>query len=101
MARARVIKQPPLLAAPEHTIADVMALKALYDGRATPEQQQRAIIWIMKKACMIGGISYTPGDSSATDQKEGRRYVGIWINEFINEPVEEVRKRLKPTHEED
>lgn len=100
MQKVRLIKQLPYLAVPEHNLADVMALKAVYAGTATPEQQQRAMLWLLKKGCMIGGISETPGDEAATHHKEGRRFVGVCINDLINEPVDEIRKRLKPPTEE-
>jgi hypothetical protein len=92
--KASVIRRAPTLSLPVHELADIMALKALNNGEATPEQQIRALLWITKSVCMIGGLSYDPDNSTATYFNEGRRYVGVVLTNFIYEPVEHIRRRL-------
>jgi hypothetical protein len=59
--------------------ADVSAIQALVNGEATPDQQQRAIKWIIESACGTYDQSYWPGGEEGhrnTDFAEGKRFVG-------------------------
>jgi hypothetical protein len=60
-------------------VADVHAVRALFEGRADAYQQKQAIGWILQEACQFSGIC--PAD--ATDRQatifEGRRTVGMLI----------------------
>ena len=61
------------------TKADISAIKALSNGTANPEQQVRALKWIVEDAAMYYDLSYSPGGEDGrrdTDFAEGRRYVG-------------------------
>ncbi len=79
-------KPIPLLAFPEIDISDAYAIKALNSGTATAEQQKRALDWIIKKACMIGGISMRD-DPNFTSFNEGKRFVGTNILFVLSEPI--------------
>jgi hypothetical protein len=58
--------------------ADIAAMQALEKGTATPEQQKRALAWIIEKAAGVYEQSFWPGAEGArnTDFAEGRRFVG-------------------------
>lgn len=62
-----------------YEIADVAAVQALVSGTATPEQQQRALKWIIEVAAGTYDMSFYPGAEDGrrnTDFAEGRRFVG-------------------------
>jgi hypothetical protein len=81
----KAIKRTPILAFPDIDISEAVAIKALNAGTATADQQKRGLDWIIKKACMIGGISMTD-DPHHTSFNEGKRFVGANILFVINEP---------------
>ncbi len=67
--------------------ADAYALKALRDGEATPEQQVRALDWIVMTACETYNMSYRPGGPDGdrdTAFAEGKRFVGLQIVKMLN-----------------
>lgn len=64
---------------PSYDPADVSAIQALVVGNATPDQQKRALTWIIEKACATYNTSYRPGGLEGdrdTAFAEGRRFVG-------------------------
>lgn len=68
----------PWVPAP-YELADISAIQALHRGDATPDQQQRALKWIIESACATYDMSYFPGGEDAnrdTIFAEGRRFVG-------------------------
>jgi hypothetical protein len=67
---------------PQCEKADIAAVKALASGSANPEQQVRAIKWIVEEACMYYNLSFCPGGEDGrrdSDFAEGRRFVGAEI----------------------
>jgi len=64
---------------PAYELADIMAIKGLAAGTASPEQQQRAIKWIIENACATYDLSYRPTSDRDTSFAEGRRFVGLEI----------------------
>jgi hypothetical protein len=64
--------------------ADFVALKALQAGTATPEQQQRALKWLIENACGTYDLSYRPESDRETAFAEGRRFVGLQIIKALN-----------------
>lgn len=67
---------------PPYGIADVQAIRALIIGEATPDQQQRALRWIIEVAAGTYDQSFYPGAEDGrrnTDFAEGRRFVGNQI----------------------
>jgi len=71
------------LARPDYTEADVWAIRALHRGEATPEQQKRALAW-MVRAFGTHDTSMRPGDPHLTAFAEGRRHAGTTIVWMIN-----------------
>lgn len=64
---------------PPYELADVNALRGLANGTASPEQQQRALKWIIENACATYQLSYRPTSDRDTSFAEGRRFVGLQI----------------------
>lgn len=58
---------------------EMHAIKALFRGDASPEQQKTAIVWIVWKAAQTGDQSFYPANAHVTDFLEGRRSVGNQI----------------------
>lgn len=72
---------------------DQRALKALWTGTASPDQQKIAIKWVIQKAAQTFEISHDPASQRASDFAEGRRSVGLQITALIDGPMIE---KLKP-----
>lgn len=67
--------------------ADATAFQALARGNATPDQQKRALDWLVKKACRTYDMSYRPGgEDGARDTvfAEGQRSIGLQIVKLLN-----------------
>ena len=77
----RVTAPPPYLP-PEWLPADASAIQALVRGDATPEQQQRAINWIVYAAAATNDLEYRTEDRDHAFAS-GRRFVGLQINKMI------------------
>jgi len=77
-----------------YELADAMAIKALFEGTATSDQQTRALGWIIEKAADTHGLAYRPGGiegQRATDFASGKSYVGMQIIKMVKIP----KSRLK------
>lgn len=61
---------------PDYDKVDIVALQSVLRGEATPEQQRRALDWIITFAAATYDMSARPGDTHATYFAEGRRFVG-------------------------
>lgn len=73
--------------------AEVAAVKAVAAGNASPEQQKRALNWIIQKAARTYDEPFMPGQHDLTLNLLGRRNVGLQIVKLINVPV----KKLVPS----
>lgn len=62
-------------------LADADAIQAVDQGRASPEQQRRAMNYIINELCGYYDLSYRPGEDGRrdTDFAEGKRFVGAQI----------------------
>lgn len=60
MAKRSVLASPPL------EKADVAAIKAVYDGKATEAQQKRAMDTILQKICKIQDEPYCDNERDTT-----------------------------------
>jgi len=71
------------------------AIQALFDGRATPDQQRTALKWILDGACALYDLSYRPGPEGERDTSlaEGRRFVGLQIVKLSRLNLDIFRKR--------
>ena len=61
---------------------EAIAIKSLYKGEATPEQQRLALSVIVNKLCRTHDIPYIPGSQDQSAFLAGRALVGskiLWI----------------------
>lgn len=77
---------------PPYDLADISALKGLAAGTASPEQQQRALKWIVENACGTYQLSYRPTSDRDTSFAEGRRFVGLQIVKALHLDISILRK---------
>lgn len=79
------LKPKPILPANQPatwTPADARAIQALHAGEATPEQQKRALMWILVKGCGQGSNPFRLGGVDGqreTDFASGRLFVSDQI----------------------
>ena len=69
-----------------YTTADVGALKATWEGTATPDEMRQALQWIIAEAGQYGEISYRSekdGGALETAFAEGRRFVAQQVQKLI------------------
>lgn len=57
----------------------MIALRSLFRGMATSDQQRLALAWIVGSAAGVDSPSYSPGDATETAYMEGRRSVGLHV----------------------
>ncbi len=74
--------------------ADVAALQAWGNGKATADQQIRAFGYVLKTICDLYGMSYRPGADGDRDTSfaEGRRFVGNQILAVANTPLSKIKE---------
>lgn len=65
-------------------LADASAIQGLNAGTATPEQQKRALKWLIESACRTYDQTYFPGDPRDSDFAQGRRTVGLEIVKMLH-----------------
>ncbi len=77
--------------------ADAAALQAMKRGEATPDQQVRAMEFIVGKISDRNGMSFRPGPDGAreTDFAEGKRFVGNQIVKLTNIPLSKIKDSPK------
>lgn len=70
-------------------------MQALYHGRASEEQQRRAMRYILVCICAKDDVSFRPGPDGArlTDFAEGKRFVARQIEKFANLDIPRLFKR--------
>lgn len=71
---------------PAYEDADAAALQALGRGNATPDQQKRALDWIVTRAAATYDLPYRPGGAEGardTDFALGRMFVGQQIVKLL------------------
>lgn len=69
-----------------YDIADAAAIQALARGDASPDQQKRALIWIVEVCSARSDMSFRPGAGGDRDTifAEGKRWVGIQVAKLAN-----------------
>lgn len=75
-------KTPSYFAAPWEN-ADAAAVQALHRGDASPEQQKRALDWIIQVGCSTYQPTFHPGEPDASAFAEGRRFPGLQIVKLL------------------
>lgn len=63
----------------EYQEIDSHAIKACLAGDATPDQQKRAMQWIVTNAGLYDEVNWEPENERASSFEAGRRYVAIQI----------------------
>lgn len=82
---------------PQYAQADCRAIQALASGEAGPEDQKRALDWIIYQACGTYDEPFRPGEPDAVMYMLGRRSVALAIIKLIKlshevfEATDEVR----------
>lgn len=66
---------------------EILALKALQRGDASPEQQHLALTVIVNKLARAHDTLYIPNSFDATAFLNGRAYVGQTILKYLNIPI--------------
>lgn len=77
-------------------IADASALQALLRGDAEPEQQRRALDWIIQQAAMTYQPTFQPDSDRTTAFAEGRRFVGLKIRELLSLSTRDLAAKAAP-----
>ncbi len=67
-------------------VADAYAIRALAAGTADPEQQRRAVRWIVENAAQTYQPEFRPEGDRESCFAGGRRFVGLQIVKIINLP---------------
>ena len=83
---AQVLEEHAPWKPPAYENADVAAIQALAKGTATPDQQKRAIDWIINKGCATYDFPYRPGGMEGdrdTCIAIGRMFVGQQIVKLL------------------
>ena len=70
---------------------DVSAIQALNRGDATPDQQKRALDFIVRLAGTYD-LSYRPDSDRDTAFAEGKRFVGLQIVKFLHLNLSAIRQ---------
>jgi len=76
--------------------ADASAIQALLIGEASPDQQQRALKWIIEVASGVYDMSFHPGGEEGrrnSDFSEGRRFVGNQVVKLTRLNVSALRRK--------
>lgn len=73
--------------------ADVGAIQALHRGDASPDQQRRALKWIIESAAMTYDEAFVPGQPDVKDFLLGRMNVGKQIVKCLKINLNELLKK--------
>lgn len=68
---------------PKWENADAYAIQALEKGVASPEQQKRALRWIIERACLTYDFCDKPEDDRLSAIFDGRRFAGLQIVKLV------------------
>lgn len=78
---------------PSWEIADASALQSLGRGDASPDQQRRALRYIIERLAGTYDLSFRPTSDRDTCFAEGRRFVGLQITKLLNLSLAHFRER--------
>lgn len=81
---------------PPYDPADAYAIKRLVDGTATPDDQKRAMDWIVRIACATYDLEFRPdeaGGDRASSFAAGKRFIGLQIVKLININPDKLRNQ--------
>lgn len=86
---------------PEWEIGDAGAVQALARGEATPEQQVRAIVFLVERLCATYDLEFHPAGDRASAFAGGRRFVGLQIVKLTKLNLAKFRTPGAPPQEND
>lgn len=67
-----------------YELADITAVQAVQRGDASPDQQRRALDWIINQACKTYDFAFRPGaDDRETNLALGRQHAGQQIVKLL------------------
>lgn len=67
----------------DYDLADATSLQALERGEANPDQQKRALAWIINNAAATYEVAWEPDNERASSFESGRRFVGLEIVKLV------------------
>jgi hypothetical protein len=76
--KTKVIVPPPAQEPAGYTLADIAAMQALEKGEASPDQQKRALAWIINNVCLTYDLEYRTEDRDHAFAS-GRRFAGLQV----------------------
>lgn len=79
---SKKVTPPPPYEPAAWELPDAAALQACVRGDATPEQQQRAINWVVFRAAAVDDVEYRT-DNRDHAFASGRRFVGLQVRKMI------------------
>jgi len=85
-----IVNTSPVVGAGIINKADAIAIRAVAEGDATPDQQRRAIEAIIGRVACTDDMSFRAEDHGGmyeTAFAEGKRYVGLQIRKLLNTPL--------------
>lgn len=80
--------------------ADIAAIQALVRGDASPEQQRRAVDYIINDIAGTYDMSYRPDSERDSVFAEGKRFVGLTIVKAIKLNLARMRQAKSKTPQE-
>jgi hypothetical protein len=86
---------------PSVTVAEVAALKAVAACNASPEQQKRAMDFIIERVAGTYEEVYCPGETGNRDTAYalGKRRVGTYIVSLLNADIRRFKSDQSPTEQ--
>ena len=80
---------------PEVFRREAHALRAVYDGSASEEEQRLAMRVILNKLCLVDNTNFVPGSPDRGAFMAGRAYPGQLIKLFMNKDLSKLREDKK------
>lgn len=92
-AKPAPLFQPWIVDSRTYGIAEVAAVKALASGTADPEQQRRAMHFLLVHVCRVDDEPYCPASDRDTAYALGMRRVGTFIRSLLNADLENFKSQ--------
>lgn len=77
------LKHEPWMPAP-YEVAIGHAIQGLNSGTATPDQQRKAMKWIIETLCATYDVTYFPESARNSDFAQGKRWCGQQLVKLSN-----------------
>lgn len=86
------VKKRAPVPVPHWEKADACAIQAVEKGEATPEQQKRALAWIVNSACLTYDFSDQPESDRLSAIFDGRRFAGLQVVKLIKINISKLKE---------